>query len=403
MSCLLSILFYTNWDELCKNLRLSFYKKQPPKKAGYYNKDGQYCYPEDKEEGDGYDRYYCGDSIPFYFFGSFLYIAVEYYGTGRYSLKKKDKHDTTTYYHGLSCKMTFDTLSTEFCSPTSVTSSLRVAKQFAKDNGIILILKPMFKGPHNYTKYMDVECISDYIGEEERIYFGWRNHLLITDIISQPNNYELGKYECVCFETYFNPFNWFGKVTRGYSYGRNSKYYNLSSLEFEERKILNRIICNYLGRKKYNIPKYIETLFKHYCIHKKGHKCDEYDGDDTWDSKPLSYISFNGINSDSSIFGAFRSHFFYDFDLNQISPKKLRNVFINCNLFYDQEFNEWQLKNGIWYYKKCIWKGGYDDDFRDVRNVEFMSEIVKEKDFLSEKYEMKVSNNNSNNSDNDEE
>ena len=279
VSSLLSILFYTNWDELCQKFRLSFYQKQKPKKAGYYNKKGEEC-----DEDDYGAEWYSGDSIPFYFFGLFLFIGIEFYGT------KGSINDSLTFYHGLSCKMTFDTLSTLFSSPTSVTPNERIAKQFATENGIILILKAQFKGPHNNTKYLDVSEISDHTGEEERIYFGRYNCLLISDIISQPNNKELGKYESVNFEKYLKPFNWFVKVTRGYCYGYHGKYYNLCGLkEMNERKILYGLLCNYLKIEKYDIPKYINTLFKHYCITKKGCKCDMDFGDDT-DSKPLSYI-----------------------------------------------------------------------------------------------------------------
>ena len=202
------------------------------------------------------------------------------------------------------------------------------------------------------TRYLDVSEMSYYDGEEERIYFGDSNFLLIVDIESQLNNKEYGEYKSVRFREYLNPFNWFVKVSNGYCYPTaaakidKTNNYNLSGLNFNERVILNRMLCNYLKIKKWDIPKYIEILFEHYCINKKGNKCHPYG--DEWYIKPLSYISFNSINSDVSLFNAFRSHFFYSLYSLQINPNKLIKVFPNCTLFYDQEFNKWELKNNVY-------------------------------------------------------
>ena len=74
----------------------------------------------------------------------------------------------------------------------------------------------------NETQYFDVRAISDFSGEEERIYSGgFDNQLMIIDIESarltqsEPNNKEMNKYEYISFKNYLIPFNWFIKVTTG--------------------------------------------------------------------------------------------------------------------------------------------------------------------------------------------
>ena len=64
--------------------------------------------------------------------------------------------------------------------------------------------------------------------------------------------------------------------------------------------MLYRILINYLNPKYYNIPVYIQNMFKHYCKVRVG---AEWDGRYT---HPPYYVSFSSINSDSSMFNGLR-------------------------------------------------------------------------------------------------
>ena len=97
---------------------MSFYNKIPPKHADILGKGG--------------------DSIEYYHFGRFLYCSISYYGISGSS------DDTITFYHGLSSKMVFRGLTAMFATPTSVTSSIRVAREFAGMDGIVFIIGGIF-------------------------------------------------------------------------------------------------------------------------------------------------------------------------------------------------------------------------------------------------------------------
>ena len=133
LPCLLSVLFYCNYSNLCSKFRLSFYNNKKP----YH-----YDWEEPNKEGE---------SIEYYFLGRYLYCAVYFYGTQGYY------DPSITFYHGLSSKMLFKSFGTIFASPTSVTTSLRVARQFATENGIVLILKSKFKGFYQF--YTIFRCV----------------------------------------------------------------------------------------------------------------------------------------------------------------------------------------------------------------------------------------------------
>ena len=183
-----------------------------------------------------------------------------------------------------------------------------------------------------------MSSISDHTGEEERIYSGGKdNKLLIVDIESQANNKER-EYECILFINYLRPFNWFIKVTSGWA---NSRRYNISGvLSRDSRILLYRICSNYLYKRNYVIPDYITKLFSYHCKERTG--SGDYDDPE--------YVSFNYINSDSSMFSKFREFWFYDDeDKNKvISPNKVNKMFINCKIFTDQDNKRWIYENNKW-------------------------------------------------------
>ena len=157
----------------------------------------------------------------------------------------------------------------------------------------------------------------------------------------------MGEYKSVSFRSYLNGINWFIKISMGYAHPYYANIYNLNDLLPFYRRLINRVLCNYLKVKKYNIPKYINTLFTHYSKQRYGVRVVDYHPI----PRPSGYVSFWRINSDKSIFPLFRVHLFYDFNNKIISPKKVKKVFPNCTLFYDQDNKLWEFKESSleWY------------------------------------------------------
>ena len=108
------------------------------------------------------------------------------------------------------------------------------------------------------------------------------------------------------------------------------------------------------------IPVYIQTMFKHYCKVRVGAEDKGY-------IQPPYYVSFSQINSDLSMFNALRPFLFSYYNNKIICPTNMKKIFINCEMFYDQDYNKWKYENKEW----CK----YDDD---DKKIDSMSLIKKE-------------------------
>lgn len=82
-----------------------------------------------------------------------LYVAIAFYGK---AMKPKD-----TVWHGLSQKMVFKEFSTYFDCPTSTTTQVQVAANFAEDGGGI-VLKLKSRHADNPCIALDVSHFSAY-------------------------------------------------------------------------------------------------------------------------------------------------------------------------------------------------------------------------------------------------
>jgi hypothetical protein len=103
----------------------------------------------------------------------YLREAVELYG------QSKADSNAKLFYHGISSELLFESTIARFASPTSTSTKLSVAVNFASEDGLILVL----------AKYgLDVcsfNCswLSDFAGEEERLFVGGYQPLVITNIL----------------------------------------------------------------------------------------------------------------------------------------------------------------------------------------------------------------------------
>eukprot|EP01084_Bolivina_argentea_P065304 119034_1 len=128
------------------------------------------------------------DHDEFYYFGKYINIMVNNYGT---SVKQGD-----VFYHGISTKMLFPIGQKRMlCSqcPLSTTSSKEVAISFTNFNqGMILKLAADPK--NKWPKYLEACWLSDFINEKERLFVQMRRGLMIENITDAMSGYD---YRCI--------------------------------------------------------------------------------------------------------------------------------------------------------------------------------------------------------------
>lgn len=101
----------------------------------------------------------------FYWFGRFLFEAVEYFGD---CFNERLDGDTAKILQGASRTFTFDNFAPSVHYPRSTTSSIKVALQFSSKDSCVLELIPKYSGTLNTSKYIDVSGMSQYEDEQEK-------------------------------------------------------------------------------------------------------------------------------------------------------------------------------------------------------------------------------------------
>eukprot|EP01083_Nonionella_stella_P002039 5862_1 len=151
---LMAICFYTDFSRLCTDYRSTFRRVES----------------KDKNDDDVRARH-----SHYYFFSRFLYESIEFFG---YIMQNKQ-----TVYHGLDKPFLFKDFLTHFNCPTSTTPDDQCARNFAKDNGIILALRNGNEETANIPgtiaqfmreqpRYMDVSWIFAFQNEREYLFYG---------------------------------------------------------------------------------------------------------------------------------------------------------------------------------------------------------------------------------------
>ena len=82
------------------------------------------------------------------------------------------------FFTGINVKLSFQTFTPLFNAPFSTTTSLNVATKFCGDDGVICTLIP---APGSRDRYFNVEWLSDFAHEKERLFVG-ANNMRISDI-----------------------------------------------------------------------------------------------------------------------------------------------------------------------------------------------------------------------------
>lgn len=101
----------------------------------------------------------------FYWFGRFLFEAIEFFGE---CFNDRLDGDTAKILQGASKLFTFDNFAPSVHYPRSTTSSMKVALQFSSKEGCVLELIPKYSGILNSSKFVDVSGMSKYEDEQEK-------------------------------------------------------------------------------------------------------------------------------------------------------------------------------------------------------------------------------------------
>ena len=82
--------------------------------------------------------------------------------------------------------MTFSSFLAYFCAPTSTTTMIEVAVNFAKEDGIIIEIQK--ENTYSPCKYFDCSWLSVFGNEDERLFFGDDKPVKIHSIRNMRNN-----------------------------------------------------------------------------------------------------------------------------------------------------------------------------------------------------------------------
>ncbi len=98
----------------------------------------------------------------FYWFGRYLFEAIEYFGD---LFHENFEHKI---HQGATKAFSFGSFAPSVNYPRSTTSSMKIALQFSTNTGCVLELIPKYTGILNNSKFIDVSKMSKYENEQER-------------------------------------------------------------------------------------------------------------------------------------------------------------------------------------------------------------------------------------------
>eukprot|EP01084_Bolivina_argentea_P152197 265535_1 len=208
----LSLIFYCDYDELCYKFVETY----------------RFIEEDHNEKGKLMLRH-----AHYYWFGKLLKETVLYYGT-RYGREIYDR--VQPLYRGLNQMMIFSsTVTTAFNQPTSTTTEITVAANFATYSGMILVINRIFAS----VPCFDCKFISKHANESELLFCGSDrgNQLLIFTNIIDCNT---GKQ----YKNYLSALNKLIQMTIG-----NRDVYRVSDLD---EKIINSLLMRCVKEQKQN-------------------------------------------------------------------------------------------------------------------------------------------------------
>eukprot|EP01083_Nonionella_stella_P088682 247318_1 len=243
---LLAILLYCDNSRLCESFRESFRKM-------HYDDTTEIII---QRHIDNY-----------YWFGRFLFAAIEFWGAAPRIT------DTKKFYHGTSCKFLFDTFSAVFETPTSTTWDKIIASNFCKGSGVVLELAPKFKGDLNPSKFLNVSNISHFSNEKERLFAGMTVLAIVNihyKVRQKTKNKSMVNVWQECSE-YMKSMLYFERIIEQNIH--NKDFYNYGVITAEtieewvdrQRIYLVPLIQAKVTNTQKKISQYIFDLFVHFC------------------------------------------------------------------------------------------------------------------------------------------
>eukprot|EP01084_Bolivina_argentea_P196604 337025_1 len=187
------------------------------------------------------------------------------------------------FYHGINKQMIFDSMSCIMYQPFSTTSSYHVAISFSNPGGMILEVRPS-----GATCYFNCSWLSDFSYENEMLFIGCKEPILIIDIINIVTGEQHKIYtkaiallDAMTSGVYFqgDDGTTFAKCMRYYQ--QNRKMLTLTQCGAKPlSKILRYITIELVKHELYRnekqqkhikskLPLYIDHLFHHICLAKK--------------------------------------------------------------------------------------------------------------------------------------
>eukprot|EP01084_Bolivina_argentea_P088413 159626_1 len=237
MSHLLSIILYTDWNDLCYQFSTTF---------------RQITQYETLTDIKNRNREFANWS-------KLLREAIELFGNCGWDKFESDEWNNDRnmqrgpFFCGLSSVMVFPHFNIRLYSPTSTSTCVEVAERFATDDGIVLQLNN--NQPRNSFAACSWNCswISNYTGEAERLWIGGHLSLRVETIKTMETS--------INFYRYLKPLFYFDCMLTGCLMNRKTS----EDITNDDYVVLLNLIKYELGVNelgKYKYPSYINNTFK---------------------------------------------------------------------------------------------------------------------------------------------
>eukprot|EP01084_Bolivina_argentea_P288706 495577_1 len=214
---ILSVILYCDWSDLCNSFSKTFRKIRPYQTIESIKKSNQ----------------------EYAIWSRILRETVELYGENKSDFYLDDTGKMVypcvgPFFCGMSFVMAIPHLNIRLCSPTSTSKQIAVATRFAGNRGMIIQLQNSGDTLGKQLRAFDCSWLSNYSGENERLFFGGAYRIQIETIW----NIFTGEN----FERYFKPLYYFHSMLNGSSMS-GSNYCEFIPAEF------NAIIANLIDHK----------------------------------------------------------------------------------------------------------------------------------------------------------
>eukprot|EP01084_Bolivina_argentea_P208673 355675_1 len=193
----------------------------------------------------------------FSYFGKYLKEVCYYFGN--------NLHDDITLYHGINTTLLFDQSFGTFYCPFSTSTDIAVAINFTQVNGMLLTMN---RAPSNSSgKACRCGWISPFANEQEVLLYGTEALYISSILTPTGENYSIYLNCLNAIESFFKN-QWFHSQQKdGNALSKQIKYMILRLLSNELYKYDPDHPKSHMLK---DIPKYIESLFHHYCISMRG-------------------------------------------------------------------------------------------------------------------------------------